>query len=74
MKLRWRPHTELPPDGKVIAALLCTVDEDGTAFLLGGVFNWRRGRWLDENDDSEPTAPRFWWLPEGELLEAFPPV
>lgn len=68
-RLNWRPHTEAPraPISAVIAAEL---DEDVGMYLVGGVYTWVDGEWVEEiTGEVLSTDTAFWWLPEEELVQ-----
>lgn len=70
--MRWRTHLEKPDTtAEVFTALIAVRDDDGSTFLMEGIFNWKDGAWRDENNRLRLLSePEFWWLPEEELLEA----
>lgn len=72
--LRWRPDTEKPLETEPTSCVLAFHDRDGddpNDAALAGIYLWRHGEFVSEEDDSHPRAP-FFWLYERELTSSVP--
>jgi hypothetical protein len=69
--IRWRRHTEKPRaiDSMQVTAIIAFKSDDGTWALVDGIFIWRDGKWVREEDYSQALdRTEFCWLPETELI------
>jgi len=73
--LPWHPHTEDPrtPTTAIIAANLGDATEP-LYCLVGPVYLWRGGQWLEEGTgDILDTDTPFFWLAEADLMATITP-
>lgn len=72
---KWRPASEVPQ--RPTSALFATFDDidlDSTEpYLLDGIFNTSKGRWVREDGGPMPkNIDAIWWIDEEALFAAWP--
>lgn len=67
--MKWRTHDEKPATTEPVTALLAMPDEEGDEFppILLGMYLWRNGHWITENEGTRAKEP-YWWVLEDEVV------
>ena len=68
----WRPHTWKPLESDPVSCVVAFISyEEETEAVLSGIFLWRNGEFVNEDDGFSPTPP-FFWVYERDLTASVP--